>query len=1403
MDHSQRQGLQAYEQDLGFDEQKIMQICALHNEPITRTDLIAIMRKIKVPLASKLKRVNSLDPTLQKLRRLRLLDSDQMCMRFMQEIIARQASRDKSFPILAEFIRQTWPAKNPFTRKGDNPFNEMRLIRDLRLALLAGNQIAFHSVYSLIQDYFGHDLEYSAPLQALCINPFDPEWMRTLPVDMQCLMLTDVFNYCRWTGSPDQTVLDYALQLKLNQSTPALVQDLFLTALSKRLFMALELERADEVLAGIQNAGVSRKLQGWLLFLRGEPDKAAQAFSRALETFRKQGNSRKGYFRDECGLIHVLSLFKLQDPNSLQEARSFLRLAQAKENRTLLYTPAYKALEAGLKSRDLELDQARQIVQDSSGSPGVLPQLLCHLAAYWVKGKLSSHEQAQLQRAFKEVQASGMDWLVLEIGALLQKVKTRALSQKASKVLSSLRKKTAVSPLVDLFPSIEPWQKTLQALQQLAKQSTEQETAATAATQRERLVWLVQPQGGPFINLQPKLQKQNAKGQWTKGRNMALHKLFYHSRKMDFLDEADQRIVSALQHFYSPVTGGWYDFDSLKVLPQLVGHPRLFLMSDPTRPLEFVLGEPEISVAKSGHSYRLSINPEPGEHAIDLIQETQSRFKVLQIREEHKRIAAILGSSSFSVPRAGYQELVRTVSNLSGLVTIHSDIQAQFEDVLQVAADPRPCMQIIPSGNGFRVDMSVKPLGESGPYLKPGVGRVSLMAEAKGRRMQTSRDLEQEESRAQAVEQNCPSLSGFAQEDRTWIVPHPEECLQLLTELKELQDKDLVQVLWPEGETLSVTRTASLDKLLLSLSSRKNWFELSGRLEVDPDTVLELKALLQAAPKGRFVPLDSKRYVVLSRGLRRRMQEIGQFTDIQGNTLKLPGHSALALEALEQEVGGLKGDQAWSRRKKRIQEAFKHAPSPPSTLKAALRDYQLQGYQWLSRMAKMGFGACLADDMGLGKTVQALALILEQAPQGPALVVAPTSVCSNWLAEARRFAPTLEPVVYAGKDRQGILERTGPFSLVICSYALLMQDAEIYSQASWQTVVLDEAQAIKNWSAKRTQAAMQLQAEFRMATTGTPLENNLHELWTLFRFLNPGLLGSRKRFQDRFALPIQKHQDQEQKKILKKMIQPFLLRRLKSEVLEELPARTEVTLQVTMSREEAALYEAMRQQALENLEEVDLQPGQKHLRILTELTRLRQMCCHPRLVYPESAAPSSKLDLLEEVVSELLANGHKALIFSQFVRNLSLVKERLQSLGVAYRYLDGRTPTRIREEEIAGFQSGQGDVFLISLKAGGLGINLTAADYVIHLDPWWNPAVEDQAADRAHRIGQERPVTIYRLVTKNTVEEKIVRLHAEKRELADSLLKGSDAVHKVDTDELMDLLRGELKEENKESSCVV
>jgi SNF2 family DNA or RNA helicase len=498
-------------------------------------------------------------------------------------------------------------------------------------------------------------------------------------------------------------------------------------------------------------------------------------------------------------------------------------------------------------------------------------------------------------------------------------------------------------------------------------------------------------------------------------------------------------------------------------------------------------------------------------------------------------------------------------------------------------------------------------------------------------------------------------------------------------------------------------------------------------------------------------------------------------------------------EELAEEVGSFKSDAAWRKQIERLREAENIQPRLPSTLQAELRDYQREGYAWLSRLAAWGVGACLADDMGLGKTLQALALILSRAAEGPSLVIAPTSVGFNWHNEASRFAPTLDVKFLGTGDRQRLIETLKPMDLLICSYGLLQQEAvgELLAGVSWRTIVLDEAQAIKNAATKRSQQAMALQGEFKLITTGTPVENHLGELWNLFRFVNPGLLGSLESFNRRFAGPIERNQDREARLRLRKLIQPFILRRTKSQVLEELPPRTEIELQVELSEGEAAFYEALRRKLLEEINN-DLSPIEdKRFRVLAAITKLRRACCNPQLIAPDLGLPSSKLALFGEVLEELLQNHHKALVFSQFVDHLSILRAYLDEKGIAYQYLDGQTPAPERKKRVEAFQAGQGDVFLISLKAGGVGLNLTAADYVLHMDPWWNPAVEDQASDRAHRIGQQRPVTIYRLVTKNSIEEKIVALHRQKRDLADSLLEGGEISAKIGAEELLQLMRGE------------
>jgi SNF2 family DNA or RNA helicase len=317
---------------------------------------------------------------------------------------------------------------------------------------------------------------------------------------------------------------------------------------------------------------------------------------------------------------------------------------------------------------------------------------------------------------------------------------------------------------------------------------------------------------------------------------------------------------------------------------------------------------------------------------------------------------------------------------------------------------------------------------------------------------------------------------------------------------------------------------------------------------------------------------------------------------------------------------------------------------------------------------------------------------------------------------------------------------------------------------------------------------MNLRGAFRIALTGTPVQNYLSEVWNLFNFINPGLLGTLNHFNDTFM----KSPNAQTAKHLKKLIAPFILRRTKSNVIDELPPKTEIVRRITLSDEEMAFYEALRRQALEHLSgNSAADNGAKHIQVLAEITRLRQACCNPALIDPNIGVASTKLRTFLDLVSELRRSSHRALVFSQFVTHLALVRQALDEQGITYQYIDGSVSAKERQRRVDAFQNGEGELFLISLKAGGLGLNLTAADYVIHLDPWWNPAVEDQASDRAHRIGQKRPVTIYRLVAENTIEEKIIRLHHQKRDMAESLLEGSDRAAKLSLEEIMELLKEE------------
>jgi len=881
---------------------------------------------------------------------------------------------------------------------------------------------------------------------------------------------------------------------------------------------------------------------------------------------------------------------------------------------------------------------------------------------------------------------------------------------------------------------------------------------------------------------------------------VSLEKLYHGRDQLGYVTDQDSRVCECLQayeqyHSWGRRPRSTYRLRLDRALRHLVGHPLVFLADDRSVRVELVAGTPELQVAAdaSGEELVLQLVPaiRPDDSEVAVMRESPTRFRVVDFSDEHMGLARILGpSGQLRAPASSRGKVLQAVEALASLVTVQSAIGGGSEDAETVVADSRPHVQLLPQGEGLVVVLRVCPLGPQGPAQVPGSGGATVFGRMDDRQVQATRDLEGELRGARAVMEACPGLDPDGMVDGQWTISDVEDCLELLLQLRELGDGVVVE--WPQGERFRVTQRANLDGLRVRVRRERDWFQLSAQLPLDEDVVLDMRRLLELSREahGRFLPLGEGQFLALTAQFRRRLAEIDGLGEAHGDGARFHRLMTPLVEELLEGAAEVDVDAAWEQQRQRLSEASLLQPAVPSTLQARLRDYQVAGYQWLAQLSHWGVGACLADDMGLGKTVQALATILDRAPDGPTLVVAPTSVGDNWVDEARRFAPTLRPILLRDEDRPNVLEGAGAFDLVVCSYALLHRERQGLAEVPWQTVVLDEAQAIKNPQTRRAQAAMALQAEFRLITTGTPVENHLGELWSLFRFLNPGLLGGRARFNERFARPIERDGDAGAVRRLRRVLQPFILRRLKSEVLEELPPRTEVTRTVEMSPAEAALYEALRQEAVTEAEASKASEGQRYVQILAQIMRLRRACCHPRLALPDTEAPCAKLEVFTELLRELLEGGHRALVFSQFVDYLAIVREALEEEGVSYQYLDGSTPARGRRKRIDAFQAGEGDVFLISLRAGGQGLNLTAADYVIHLDPWWNPAVEDQASDRAHRIGQERPVTVYRLVTRGTIEESIVALHAEKRELADGVLEGTGTATQLSSDELLALMRG-------------
>lgn len=586
----------------------------------------------------------------------------------------------------------------------------------------------------------------------------------------------------------------------------------------------------------------------------------------------------------------------------------------------------------------------------------------------------------------------------------------------------------------------------------------------------------------------------------------------------------------------------------------------------------------------------------------------------------------------------------------------------------------------------------------------------------------------------------------------------------------------------------------------IKLNESENYLEYSFSIEGVSEKELSqvLKAYRQKKKyykmkQGGFISLENTSFEMMHS----LMRNFDVKTKHMGEDIKLPASAAYYIDYHldREEKRRVSRNDSFKRLTMRLKNPQSIDITVPSKLEKTLRPYQATGYQWLRTLSSLKMGGILADDMGLGKTLQILAFLLSKKEEGesrPALIVAPTSLVYNWASEIEKFTPELSYNVVHGSrpERESIIKGSDANAIFITSYATLRRDIDLYGDIVFSSIILDEAQHIKNETSKAAQSAKKLIASNRFALTGTPMENHLGEFWSIFDFVLPGHLGSRYSFTKLYEKPITKDQDLEKSEALRALIKPFLLRRLKRDVLPELPEKIESQIVIEMSEEQKRVYAAtvsrIRGEINKQISEHGFAGSQ--LQILSALTRLRQICSHPGVYLDDYEGTSGKFEALRELLEELKESGHRTLIFSQFTSVLNLIRQMVEEMNLSYHYLDGKTKARDRGQMVDVFNGGEGDVFLISLKAGGSGLNLTGADTVIHFDPWWNPAVEDQASDRAYRIGQTKNVHVMKLVTRGTIEEKIVKLQERKRELIDKVVKpGETFITKLDEKEVREM----------------
>ncbi|MCO4772220.1 MAG: hypothetical protein KDA24_19455, partial [Deltaproteobacteria bacterium] len=1084
------------------------------------------------------------------------------------------------FADVAQVVTDVAPGSTFGNRLQRGP--DLRALRDIRIEMYAGTTAQTLKRAAALQSGWDEAASNIPPLTAAIVPPVRREWLDSLqPALADALALEQVQR--RLVERPTGELMAWVQsRAEREEASQELRFDW-----AKHLILTGAFDEAEKLLVPMEGPEATFQL-GRLSMLRGRRKAALKTWLEGHKDLKRTTRKQKITFTGVGGLLWPMALLSTTDPASVRKATEQIELSVDAGG-----IPHYLGLVVTAGAKGLLGAPPRPMTAERylDASPDPMSCLIARLMALLLGEPAEPSVLARILEHAQAASAAELWWLSRE----LWDVYTRdGGSEQPSADVAARLAEVPGKPLGATFAGRPDWERRFSALAALKPSRTRG---------GEREMWVLERTGSE-VNLSLLVQRKSQTG-WLTGTPVDLKRL-KNPLRLGWLSKQGLAVAACLRE----EKVGWggdgeleYVLKQPEALSALVGHPNL--IDGAGNPLTLRRATPRVVVEDEEEDIILSLLPAPPKAGHALLDIGPGEVALLDYSKHDSDLVKIL-ETPLAVPATERKRVTAVLETLSALVPISSDLLPGHNTNLP--ADPRTVLQLRKSGDSVVVRARVRPLGPSGPGVRPGEGAKTVFATIDDLPAQTDRDLKAELAALADLVKAHPRLDGL-EDGGELTVEGLEDSLELILSLSPLQDEGRLE--WEGTNSLRVLMGGTPQ---IAIGAAKGWFSATGSVDLDDAEVAELAELLAGTQTGRFVALGDGRFVALTDALARGLETLRRFGEVRAkgvhfHPMALPMLTPMLDEAKGRRTPGLK------QLRDRMTAADGAEPQVPSALQAELRDYQKAGFEWLARLSSWGAGACLADDMGLGKTIQALTLLLHRADEGPALVVAPTSVAFNWMDEAARFAPSLTMHSFGPGDREAQIAALGPRDVVVCSYGLLQREAEVLGGRRWSTVVLDEAQAIKNATTLRARAAFGLQADFRLATTGTPVENRLDELWSLFKFLLPNFLGTKKRFGERFGTG-------EGIADLRKMVRPFILRRLKSEVLDTLPPRTDVVWHVQPGEEEASIYEALRMAAAKELEGAADSPQQR-MQVLSWITKLRLACCDPRLVH-EGAGPGAK-----------------------------------------------------------------------------------------------------------------------------------------------------------------------------------